>query len=91
MTAVLALRGVSKRYGEVPAVDDLSLEIEAGKIFTLLGPSGCGKTTLLRMLAGFDTPDRGCIRLDGQGCVALGWDVAEPLRIMVARSNWSEA
>ena len=47
-------------------MDRLSLDIRAGEFFALLGPSGCGKTTLLRMLAGFETPDQGRILLDGQ-------------------------
>ncbi|MGL5167716.1 MAG: ABC transporter ATP-binding protein [Afipia sp.] len=69
MTAVrpslLRVSSVVKRFGGVTAVDDLSLDIAAGEFFALLGPSGCGKTTLLRMLAGFETPDAGAIYLDG--------------------------
>ncbi len=57
--------GVAKRFGGVTAVDDVSLSIERGAFFALLGPSGCGKTTLLRMLAGFEQPDRGRILIDG--------------------------
>ena len=56
------LKGISKRFGRVHAVDDVSLTIEEGDFFTLLGPSGCGKTTLLRMVAGFYRPDAGQIR-----------------------------
>jgi putrescine transport system ATP-binding protein len=56
---------VTKRFGALKAVDDLSLDIAAGEFFALLGPSGCGKTTLLRMLAGFETPSDGRILLDG--------------------------
>ena len=55
--------GVTKQFGSVVAVDRLSLDIYEGEFFALLGPSGCGKTTLLRMLAGFETPDDGAIRL----------------------------
>ncbi len=54
-----------KRFGKFTAVDRLSLDIWAGEFIALLGPSGCGKTTLLRMLAGFETPDSGRILLDG--------------------------
>jgi len=54
---------VTKRFGPVAAVDGLSLDIYEGEFFALLGPSGCGKTTLLRMLAGFETPDQGRILL----------------------------
>jgi spermidine/putrescine transport system ATP-binding protein len=56
--------GVTKRFGGVLAVDDVSLTIEEGEFFALLGPSGCGKTTLLRLLAGFETPDAGRILID---------------------------
>ena len=55
----IALRGVIKRFGSVAAVASASLEIADGELFTLLGPSGCGKTTLLRLVAGFSTPDQG--------------------------------
>ncbi|HET9702022.1 MAG TPA: ABC transporter ATP-binding protein [Burkholderiales bacterium] len=64
--ALLELRNVTRRFGSLTAVDDVSLAIEAGEFFTLLGPSGCGKTTLLRMIAGFDLPDAGAILLDGR-------------------------
>ena len=60
---VLRLDGVSKRFGAIPAVDGVSLEIERGEIFTLLGPSGCGKTTTLRLVAGLERPDGGEIVL----------------------------
>ena len=62
---LVRFEGVSRRFGSVAAVDDLSLDIHAGEFFALLGPSGCGKTTLLRMLAGFETPDAGRVLLDG--------------------------
>ncbi len=64
--ALLEIRNVTRRYGDLVAVDDVSLAVEAGEFFTLLGPSGCGKTTLLRMIAGFEQPDAGCILLDGR-------------------------
>ena len=57
----VALEGVTKRFGEVAAVDDVSLSIHQGEFFSLLGPSGCGKTTTLRMIAGFERPDAGRI------------------------------
>jgi putrescine transport system ATP-binding protein len=63
---LLRIEGVSRRFGAFTAVDDVSLAIGAGEFFALLGPSGCGKTTLLRMLAGFDSPDSGRILLDGE-------------------------
>jgi putrescine transport system ATP-binding protein len=64
-TPLLRIEGVVKNFGTFRAVDRLSLEIRAGEFFALLGPSGCGKTTLLRMLAGFETPDEGRILLNG--------------------------
>jgi spermidine/putrescine transport system ATP-binding protein len=63
--AAIGLVDVSKRFGAVGAVDDVSLEIEEGEFFSLLGPSGCGKTTTLRMVAGFELPDAGRILLQG--------------------------
>lgn len=64
--ALLDIKGVTRRFGDFTAVDNVSLSIEAGEFFTLLGPSGCGKTTLLRMIAGFDLPDAGQILLNGE-------------------------
>jgi putrescine transport system ATP-binding protein len=63
---LLRIDAVVKKFGPVRAVDTLSLDIRSGEFFALLGPSGCGKTTLLRMLAGFETPDEGRILLDGK-------------------------
>jgi putrescine transport system ATP-binding protein len=63
---LLRIEAVVKKFGTFKAVDRLSLDIKAGEFFALLGPSGCGKTTLLRMLAGFETPDEGRILLDGK-------------------------
>jgi putrescine transport system ATP-binding protein len=63
---LLRIEAVVKKFGGLRAVDRLSLDIRAGEFFALLGPSGCGKTTLLRMLAGFETPDEGRILLDGR-------------------------
>ena len=63
---LLRIDAVVKRFGKFRAVDALSLDIHAGEFFALLGPSGCGKTTLLRMLAGFETPDEGRILLNGE-------------------------
>jgi putrescine transport system ATP-binding protein len=63
---LLRIEAVVKKFGGFRAVDRLSLDIRAGEFFALLGPSGCGKTTLLRMLAGFETPDEGRILLNGR-------------------------
>jgi spermidine/putrescine ABC transporter ATP-binding subunit len=59
------IRGLTKRFGEVAAVDSVSLDIRRGEFFSLLGPSGCGKTTLLRMIGGFELPTEGSLRIRG--------------------------
>jgi spermidine/putrescine transport system ATP-binding protein len=66
MDGFIELRGIRKKFQGVPAVDDASLTLKRGEVFSLLGPSGCGKTTLLRILGGFETPDAGRIIIDGQ-------------------------
>src|SRR5215204_6547425 len=65
------LRSVSKRFDELLAVDELDLDLASGEFFTLLGPSGCGKTTTLRMVAGFEQPDAGEIRIEGADVAGL--------------------
>ena len=65
MNPAIELRDVSRVYGDVRAVDAVSLQIASGEFFAMLGPSGSGKTTCLRLIAGFDTPDAGRILLDG--------------------------
>jgi thiamine transport system ATP-binding protein len=62
----LELRGVTKRYGETTALDDVTLDVAEGEFFTLVGPSGCGKTTTLRLVAGFESPTAGEIAFDGR-------------------------
>ncbi|MDZ7843124.1 MAG: ABC transporter ATP-binding protein [Gammaproteobacteria bacterium] len=62
----IRIENVTKRFGGFVAVDDVSLDIYRGELFSLLGPSGCGKSTLLRMLAGLETPTSGTILIDGQ-------------------------
>lgn len=69
--ALLELRKITKRFGTLEAVKEVTLEIEAGEFFTLLGPSGCGKTTILRMIAGFDAPDEGELFLDGKALAGI--------------------
>jgi len=65
-TGDVELRDVTKRYGDVVAVDAVSLQIRDGEFFALLGPSGCGKTTTLRLVAGFEQPTRGEVRISGE-------------------------
>ena len=67
----LVLHGVTKRYGNVAALDALSLHVEPGELVSLLGPSGCGKTTTLRLIAGFEFPDQGAVMIDGKDVSAL--------------------
>jgi iron(III) transport system ATP-binding protein len=65
-TAAIEVADITKRFGAVVALDRVSVSVSPGELFFLLGPSGCGKTTLLRILAGLETPDTGAIRFDGQ-------------------------
>jgi len=67
---LLELKNIFKRYGELQAVDDVSLHIRKNEFFCLLGPSGSGKTTMLRMIAGFETPDSGTVLLNGSDITA---------------------
>jgi ABC-type Fe3+/spermidine/putrescine transport system ATPase subunit len=69
---LVRLRGVSKSYGPVAAVQTLDLEIRRGDFLAILGPSGCGKTTLLRIIGGFVAPTTGTVEIDGQNVTALG-------------------
>jgi spermidine/putrescine transport system ATP-binding protein len=64
-TGEIVVDGVTKRFDDVTAVDDVSITVPGGEFFSMLGPSGCGKTTTLRMIAGFETPDEGRILLQG--------------------------
>src|SRR3954470_1293962 len=66
MSAAIEFRDVSRVYGEVRAVDRVSLAVQAGEFFAMLGPSGSGKTTCLRLVAGFETPDTGSVLLNGR-------------------------
>ena len=71
MKGDLQIRGVSRSYGDVDAVRDVSLHVPPGQFVTLLGPSGCGKTTLLRLVAGFEQPDAGTISISGRDVTSL--------------------
>ncbi|MDA8380853.1 MAG: ABC transporter ATP-binding protein [Actinomycetota bacterium] len=64
--SAISLEGITKRYGEVAAVDDLSLQIDPGELLVLVGPSGCGKSTVLRLIAGLDEPTAGTVRIAGE-------------------------
>src|SRR6202047_4665184 len=79
--ALLEIAGVSKHFGTIAAVDDVSLSVERGAFYALLGPSGCGKTTLLRVIAGFETPDSGRIVIDGVDVTGLP-PYARPVNMM---------
>ena len=68
---LISIEGVTKRFGEFTAIDNVSLDIYRKEFFALLGPSGCGKTTLMRMLGGFETPTIGRITIDGQDMVGV--------------------
>jgi iron(III) transport system ATP-binding protein len=71
--ASVDLEHVSKRFGETRAVEDIDLTVADGEFFALLGPSGCGKTTLLRLVAGFETPDAGVLKLGEEVVARPGW------------------
>ena len=66
MTAAVDIQGVTKRFGDVVAVDNVDLEIADGEFFAMLGPSGCGKTTTLRMIAGLEFPTEGSLKIFGE-------------------------
>ena len=67
MTSIdVELTNITKRFGNVVAVNDVSFGIRKGEFFSLLGPSGCGKTTIMRMVSGFETPTSGTIRIGGE-------------------------
>ena len=75
----LPLADIGKTFGATAVVKDFSLAVERGELVTFLGPSGCGKTTVLRMIAGFEQPSAGAIRIDGRD------DACAPI---AARSAW---
>jgi iron(III) transport system ATP-binding protein len=79
----VSLKGLTRRYGDVAAVDDLSLEVKAGELVALLGPSGCGKTTTLRLVAGFLAPEAGEIWV-GDRCLSSPATVVPPERRRMA-------
>src|SRR6187402_3580159 len=70
--ALLKLRSISKRYGDVTAVEPLDLDIFPRDFVAILGPSGCGKTTLLRIIGGFVSPTSGTVEIDGRDVTRIG-------------------
>ena len=68
---LIDLQGISKSYGKHMVLDDLNLYIRENEFLTLLGPSGCGKTTTLRIIGGFESPDKGRVVFDGQDITEL--------------------
>jgi iron(III) transport system ATP-binding protein len=80
--SMIRLDGVTKRFGDVAAVDEASLCVARGEVVALLGPSGCGKTTLLRLIAGFERPDGGFVTVAGRLVAAPGeWVAPEARRV----------
>jgi iron(III) transport system ATP-binding protein len=80
--STLAVRGLTKRFGDVLALDSLDLDVPDGSLVSVLGPSGCGKTTFLRLVAGFLSPDAGTIRIDDVTVAADGrWVAPQERRI----------
>src|SRR4051794_27821434 len=71
MISAVEFQGVSKRFGETVALGNISLSVNPGETIALLGPSGCGKTTILRLIAGFERPDKGSILIDGEPMAGL--------------------
>ena len=75
-TPLIRVEGVTKRFGDFTAIDDISIDIFPREFFALLGPSGCGKTTLMRMLAGFEEASEGRITIGGQDMAGVAPNAA---------------
>lgn len=78
MRPALVITDVTKRFGSHPAVESVSLQVAIGDAVVILGPSGCGKTTLLRLIAGLETPDSGEISLNGTKVAGVGRSMVPP-------------
>ncbi len=81
MSPTIRLAGVSKRFGDVRAVEAADLAVDRGEVLAVVGPSGCGKTTLLRLVAGFEKPDSGTIELEGRAVAGSVWIPPERRRV----------
>jgi len=89
-TRVLECAGLSKRFGDVPAVQRFELDVRRGELVALLGPSGCGKTTALRLIAGLERPDGGTIRVGGRVVAGHGaWVPAERRHVALVFQDWA--
>jgi ABC-type Fe3+/spermidine/putrescine transport system ATPase subunit len=75
---LVKVENVSKAYNKIPVIREMSLDIEKGERVVILGPSGCGKTTLLRLIAGFISPDKGKLTIDGKAVADNGKCIIEP-------------
>src|SRR5919106_6393283 len=84
--AVITIEGLTKRYGDVLAVDDLSFEVDQGTVVGFLGPNGAGKTTTLRMLLGLVTPTAGTARIDGKPYRELAYPIRHVGALLEASS-----
>jgi ABC-type nitrate/sulfonate/bicarbonate transport system ATPase subunit len=80
----IAVAGVSKSFvsssGALPVIDGVSFDVDGGEFVAMVGPSGCGKSTLLNIIAGFERPDRGTVKIDGVECVG-----PSPKRIVISQ------
>jgi ABC-2 type transport system ATP-binding protein len=83
---VIEVRGLTKRYGRVLAVDALSFDVRPGVVTGFLGPNGSGKSTTMRMMLGLDAPDRGTVRIGGRRYRELGWPLREVGALLETRA-----
>ena len=83
---MIEVRGLTKRYGEKLAVNDLSFSVEPGKVTGFLGPNGAGKTTTMRLILGLDYPTAGSVRIDGKQYRELGYPMREVGALMDAKA-----
>ena len=83
---MIEVTGITKRYGDTLAVDDLSFEVRPGQITGFLGPNGSGKSTTMRMIMGLDNPDAGQAKVNGVSFGALGWPLREVGALLEAKA-----